>query len=93
MAKAVHSIIRVLEESRTVQFYQKAFATHGDGYGHLAVSAENIDGEHQRMSSIGLEPIQVKEFFRNSALMAKFFLVQDPDGYKIEVLQRQGRYT
>ena len=45
------------------------------------------------IAAVADEPIQVKEFFRNSALMAKFFLVQDPDGYKIEVLQRQGRYT
>ena len=29
---------------------------------------------------------------RDGALMAKFFFVQDPDGYKIEVLQRHGRY-
>jgi lactoylglutathione lyase len=25
-------------------------------------------------------------------LMARFFFVQDPDGYKIEVLQKHGRY-
>jgi len=24
--------------------------------------------------------------------MARFFFVQDPDGYRIEVLQRHGRY-
>jgi len=24
--------------------------------------------------------------------MARFFFVQDPDGYKIEVLERYGRY-
>jgi lactoylglutathione lyase len=24
--------------------------------------------------------------------MARFFFVQDPDGYKIEVLQKHGRY-
>ena len=24
--------------------------------------------------------------------MARFFFIQDPDGYKIEVLQRHGRY-
>jgi len=31
-------------------------------------------------------------FRRDGGLMAKFFFVQDPDGYKIEVLQRHGRY-
>jgi len=25
-------------------------------------------------------------------LLAKFFFVQDPDGYEIEVLQRHGRF-
>jgi lactoylglutathione lyase len=35
----------------------------------------------------------VKEMQREGSLLAKFFFVQDPDGYKIEVLQRHGRYT
>jgi lactoylglutathione lyase len=29
---------------------------------------------------------------RDGSLMARFFFVQDPDGYKVEVLQRHGRY-
>ena len=131
MAKAIHSMIRVLEESRSVEFYGKAFGlnvedrydfdgftlvylkntendfeieltinhkqedeyTHGNGYGHLAVSVDDIDSEYARMNSLGIEPTAVKEFFRDGTLMAKFFFVQDPDGYKIEVLQRHGRYT
>ena len=28
----------------------------------------------------------------DGALLARFFFVQDPDGYQIEVLQRHGRY-
>jgi lactoylglutathione lyase len=35
---------------------------------------------------------KVKEFHREGALLAKFFFVTDPDGYKIEVLQKHGRY-
>ena len=66
--------------------------THGDGYGHLAVSVEDVDSEHARFVSAGLNPNPVKEFHRDGRLMAKFFFVQDPDGYKIEVLQRHGRY-
>jgi lactoylglutathione lyase len=65
---------------------------HGDGYGHLAVSVEDVDSEHARFASAGLNPNPVKEFHRDGSLMAKFFFVQDPDGYKIEVLQRHGRY-
>jgi lactoylglutathione lyase len=67
--------------------------THGTGYGHLAVSTGDLDGEHRRLSAAGLNPTPIKEFHRDGALMAKFFFVQDPDGYKIEVLQRHGRYT
>lgn len=46
-----------------------------------------------RFAEIGFEPTEVKEFERNGALMARFFFVTDPDGYKIEVLERHGRYV
>lgn len=67
--------------------------SHGDGYGHLAVSVEDLDGEHARCTEAGLNPNPVKEFHRDGKLLAKFFFMQDPDGYKIEVLQRHGRYV
>jgi len=66
---------------------------HGDGYGHLAVSVDNVDEQHAAARAHGLGPTDVKEFHRDGALMAKFFFLQDPDGYKVEVLQRHGRYT
>jgi lactoylglutathione lyase len=130
MAKAIHSMIRVLNEERSVDFYEKAFGLSvkdrfafdgftlvylrnpsadfeieltinhdrtepydlGDGYGHLAVVVDDLEAEHRRFESLGLKPNPVKEFMRDGALLAKFFFVQDPDGYKIEVLQRHGRY-
>ena len=131
MAKAIHTMIRVMDEARSAGFYGKAFGlevkdrydfdgftlvylknlendfeveltvnhgraeayTHGTGYGHLALSVTDIDAEHKRFESLGLNPNPVKEFHRDGALMAKFFFVSDPDGYKIEVLQRYGRFT
>lgn len=66
--------------------------THGTGYGHVAVCVENLGSEHQRLTDLGYEPNDIKEFFRDDSLMARFFFVQDPDGYKIEVLERHGRY-
>jgi lactoylglutathione lyase len=65
---------------------------HGSGYSHIAVAVDDLDAEHARFKDQGLEPLDIKEFFRDGALMARFFFVQDPDGYKIEVLQRHGRY-
>ena len=64
----------------------------GAGYGHIAISADDLDAEHQRIKDAGLEPNPIKEFHRDGGLMARFFFIQDPDGYKIEVLQRHGRY-
>ena len=66
--------------------------THGDGYGHLAVSVDDVAATHARFESLGIKPNPVMEFHRDGALMARFFFVQDPDGYKIEVLERRGRY-
>ena len=130
MAKAIHTMIRVLDEERSVSFYRRAFGleiadrfafdgftllylrnddadfeieltvnhgqtepyTHGTGYGHLAIAVGDLDSEHRRFAELGLDPAPVKEFHRDGALMARFFFVQDPDGYKIEVLERHGRY-
>lgn len=67
--------------------------THGDGFGHIAVAVDDLDSEHTRFEAAGLTPQPIKEFFREGALMARFFFVTDPDGYKIEMLQRYGRYV
>lgn len=64
----------------------------GDGYGHLAVSVADLDSEHDRLGALGLSPKKIVEFNRDGALLARFFFIEDPDGYKIEVLQRQGRF-
>jgi lactoylglutathione lyase len=66
--------------------------THGTGYGHVAVCVDDVKAEYHRFEELGLAPNDVKEFHRDGALMARFFFVEDPDGYKIEVLERHGRY-
>ena len=130
MAKAIHSMIRVLEEERATRFYGTAFGltpadrfdfdsftliylrndaadfeleltvnkgrtepyAPGDGYGHLAFCVEDLDAEHARFTQEGLNPRTIVDFNRDGALLARFFFVQDPDGYQIEVLQKHGRY-
>ena len=64
----------------------------GDGYGHIAFVVDDLDAEHGRFKAAGLNPRDIVEFKRDGALLAKFFFVQDPDGYKIEMLQRHGRF-
>ncbi len=130
MAKAIHMMIRVLDEARSVAFYKKAFGLEvadrlefddfvliylrndesdfeleltinkgrsepydlGDGYGHIAFSVADLDAEHARFEAEGLAPRKIVEFERDGTRLARFFFVQDPDGYQIEVLQRHGRY-
>ena len=130
MAKAIHSMIRVLNEARSVDFYQRAFNLSvadrldfetftlvylsnpesefeleltinkgqtdtyqlGNGYGHFAVSVDDVETEHKRFQEVGLNPRKLVEFEKDGSLLAKFFFVQDPDGYEIEVLQRHGRF-
>jgi lactoylglutathione lyase len=131
MAKAIHTMIRVLDENSSVQFYRDAFGmeiadrfdfdsftliylrnpendfeieltvnkdqkesySHGDGYGHVAFAVDDLDAEYTRVKALGMAPRDIVEFNRDGALMARFFFLQDPDGYKIEVLQRHGRYV
>lgn len=64
----------------------------GDGYGHLAVSVEDVAAEHARFEAAGLNPRTLVDFAPAGEVIARFFFVADPDGYQIEVLQRGGRY-
>lgn len=129
-AKAIHMMLRVLEEARSVAFYRAAFGLEiadrfafdgftlvylrnaaadfeveltinhgrsepyalGEAYGHVAFAVGDLDAEHARFTAAGLAPTPIKQFHRDGALLAKFCFVTDPDGYRIEVLQRHGRY-
>lgn len=64
----------------------------GNGYGHLAFSVEDVDQEHARMKDLGLSVTDLKDFPFEGKPFARFFFVTDPDGYKIEVLKRFGRF-
>ncbi|ACB96764.1 VOC family protein [Beijerinckia indica] len=80
------------EVELTINHDRKEPYNLGDGYGHIAVVVDDLDKEHARFEAAGLKPNPIKEFFRDGGLMARFFFVQDPDGYKTEVLQKHGRY-
>lgn len=130
MAKAIHSMIRVLDEQKSVDFYDRVFGLKiaeridfeaftlvylrndendfeleltvnkdrevpydlGDGYGHLAFVVDDLDAEHKRVTALGFAPRDMVEFKNGDTLVARFFFISDPDGYKIEVIQRGGRY-
>lgn len=66
--------------------------THGSGYGHVAFVVGDLDLHFKQLVDLGLTPAPIKEFKRGDELLARFFFIQDPDDYKIEVLQRSGHY-
>lgn len=66
--------------------------TYGTGYGHVAVCVDDIEAEHRRLNALGIATGEVKSFRDGEALIARFFFIQDPDGYKVEVLERHGHY-
>ena len=66
--------------------------SHGEAYGHVALAVDDLAAEHVRFEQAGFKPNPIKEFTHEGVILARFFFVQDPDGYKIEVLQKHGRY-
>ena len=130
MAKPVHSMIRVIDEARSVDYYRTAFGLEvvdriafpdftlvymaeaaggfeleltinagrtepyniGDGYGHLAVVVDDIDAEYARFGAAGLTVGKLVDFKNGDVQVARFFFATDPDGYKIEVIQKGGRF-
>ena len=64
----------------------------GNGYGHMAFAVDDLAGERERVAGLGYEPGEIKELQRDGKMLARYFFIDDPDGYKIEMLERHGRY-
>lgn len=64
----------------------------GSAYGHVALAVDDLDAEHARLQQAGLNPKGIKQFDKDGKKLARFFFIEDPDGYKIEVLERYGHY-
>ena len=131
MSQALHSMIRVLDLDRSIDFYRQALGFEvsgrfdfdsftlvylrneestfelelvankgaaepydlGSGYGHFAVCVANLEAERQRLTDRGLEPEPVKELSHEGSLLGRYFFLADPDGYRIEILERAGRFA
>lgn len=63
----------------------------GDGFGHLAVSVDDLEAQHRRLTEMGLTPTDIVEMKDGDQVGARLCFVRDPDGYAIEVLDRIGR--
>jgi lactoylglutathione lyase len=64
----------------------------GDGYGHLAFLTDDLQGDHEKVKAAGGQVTDINSLEQGD-LMARFFFATDPDGYKIEVLEKLGRFA
>jgi lactoylglutathione lyase len=51
-----------------------------------------LEANHARLLAEGFAPTPLRSLEHDGKALARFFFVTDPDGYKIEVLQRGGRF-
>jgi lactoylglutathione lyase len=61
----------------------------GDGYGHIAISVDDLDGALSGLKEQGIEP--EKEPYRVREGGSRLCFVRDPDGYRIELIDRSGK--
>ncbi len=57
----------------------------GTGYGHIAISAENLDATLARLAERGIEPEKPPYTVRDDG--SRICFVRDPDGYRIELIE------
>jgi lactoylglutathione lyase len=58
----------------------------GTGYGHVAVTVENIHATLERLAEQGIEPEKPPYTVREGGSLLCF--VRDPDGYRVELIER-----
>jgi lactoylglutathione lyase len=61
----------------------------GTGYGHIAVTVEDMAETLARLAEQGIEPERQPYRVREGGSLLCF--VRDPDGYRIELIDRSGR--
>lgn len=58
----------------------------GTAYGHIAIGVEDLDGTLERLRSQGIEPERPPYTVREGG--SRLCFVRDPDGYRIELIER-----
>ena len=58
----------------------------GTGYGHVALTVEDLDGTLERLAAQGIEPERKPYTVREGG--SRLCFVRDPDGYRIELIER-----
>ena len=60
----------------------------GTGYGHVAIGVDDLDATLARLKEQGIEPEREPYQVREGG--SRLCFVSDPDGYRIELIERSG---
>jgi len=58
----------------------------GDGYGHIALAVEDLDGTLARLAEQGIQPEKPPYSVREGG--SRLCFVRDPDGYRVEIIEK-----
>jgi lactoylglutathione lyase len=58
----------------------------GTGYGHIALTIDDLDGALGRLAEQGIEPEKPPYTVRDGG--PRLCFVRDPDGYRIEIIEK-----
>ena len=58
----------------------------GTGYGHIAISVDDLDATLERLAGDGIEPEKPPYRVREGG--SRLCFVRDPDGYRVELIER-----
>jgi lactoylglutathione lyase len=61
----------------------------GSGYGHIALAVDDLDDTLAQLKDQGIEP--EREPYRVREGGSRLCFVNDPDGYRIELIDRSGK--
>jgi lactoylglutathione lyase len=61
----------------------------GTGYGHVALAVDDLDATLEQLRAQGIEPEREPYRVREGGSLICF--VRDPDGYRIELIDRSGK--
>jgi len=59
----------------------------GTGYGHIAITTQDLDGALAQLDKQGIEPERPPYTIREGG--SRLCFVRDPDGYRIELIERR----
>ena len=57
----------------------------GTGYGHIAITSDDLDTTLARLAEQGIEPERPPYSVREGG--GRLCFVRDPDGYRVEILE------